>query len=195
MKNLKLIAAFALGAVTGGFAVYSFVKERFNTKASKDIQEAREHYEAMQKIVSNSSDADKKRIEELEIALRASHDHIEYLDTELERLRNKSIFVDAVNENGYSEELLPGKKPYFVDPLEENDLGYNTISLTLYDDQTLTDESDKPMSLNDIYNAIGSELYETIQTGDDDYYLIRNEKLKCDFEISRVLYDYYTGGD
>lgn len=194
MKGLKVFVAFALGSIVGGVIGYGYAKKKCGMQASKDIQDAQEHYEAMAELAAESMKSHEGEIENLRVALKASHDHIEYQDAEIERLKGRSLFIDDMEKNGYSEDLLPGKKPYFIDPLDQGP-DYRTVSLQIYDDQVVTDETDKPMSIDDIYDAIGSEMYETLQMGDDDFYCIRNEKLRCDFEITRVPYDYDTGGD
>lgn len=193
-ENLKMIFSFGCGAVIGAICAFKYTERKVTLKSSDSIREAREHYEQMIVSTTNEREALKERIEELETALRASHDHIEYQDSELERLKAKDNFEEAAKENGYSIDLLPGDAPCFIDMERSGDDGYRVIEYSIYDDQTITNEKDVPLSLTEIYDILGRNNYEVMQNGDDSFYCIRNDKLRCDFEITRCAYD-FDGGE
>ena len=58
---------------------------------------------------------------------------------------------------------------------------YEQISLTYYSDGILTDDDDVPIT--DVDEVVGSESLETFGEYEDDSVFVRNDKLKCDYEI------------
>lgn len=190
---LKMIFAFAGGALAGAISAYKFAERRCSIRSSAEIKEARDHYEQLIIATTNEREALTARIEELEIALNASHDHIEYQDAELNRLKTGKSIEEAVENDEYSADLLPGDEPHFISMERSGDDGYRVIEYTIYDDQTVTNEKDIPLTLTEIEAVLGSDNYEIMQSGDDEIYCIRNDKLRCDFEITRCTYEY--GGE
>ena len=84
---------------------------------------------------------------------------------------------ETISENDYDEPA-----PYIIPPEEfgENE-DYDTISLTLYSDGVLADDADKPIT--DIDEVIGNESLEHFGEYEDDSIFVRNDKLKCDYEV------------
>lgn len=72
--------------------------------------------------------------------------------------------------------------PHIITPEEfgENE-EYDTISLTLYSDGILADDADKP--IDDVDEVIGKESLEHFGEYEDDSIFVRNDKLKCDYEV------------
>lgn len=191
--TLKAIFIFAGGVLIGAAGAYKFAKNKCSALASAEIKEAREHYEQMIVATTNEREIMTAQIEELNTALSASHDHIEYQDAEINRLKNGKNLEESIEEGEYSIDILPGDAPHFISIERSGDDGYRVIEYTLYDDQTITNEKDIPLLLSEIEDVLGANNYELMQSGDDEIYCIRNDKLRCDFEITRCTYEY--GGE
>ena len=74
--------------------------------------------------------------------------------------------------------------PFIITPEEFGELDdYTTISLTYFADNVLADENDEKISDYDIESMIGSESLEHFGDYEDDSVFVRNDKLKCDYEI------------
>lgn len=73
-------------------------------------------------------------------------------------------------------------KPYVISP-EEFGEGeeYEKISLTYYADQVLADENDE--LVEDVEGAVGFESLTHFGEYEDDSVFVRNDRLKCDYEI------------
>ena len=73
-------------------------------------------------------------------------------------------------------------KPYDISPDEFGEFDdYEKISLTYYKDQILADDGDEP--IEDIDEVVGSESLNCFGEYEDDAVFVRNDRLKCDYEI------------
>lgn len=73
--------------------------------------------------------------------------------------------------------------------LDEYD-DYETISLTLYADGTLTDDNDEVLSEDEIEEIIGKDSLNHFGEYEEDSVFVRNDARKCDYEILKSLEDY-----
>ena len=84
--------------------------------------------------------------------------------------------------------IIAQDKPFVI---EEDRVGeyisYDLISLIYFSDGVLTDDWEVPVENPD--ETVGKEYVEYFETGEDVVY-VRNDKLKCDFEITRDLRTY-----
>ena len=58
---------------------------------------------------------------------------------------------------------------------------YEKISLTYYADQVLTDENDE--EVDNVEECVGVESLNHFGDYEDDSVFVRNDRLKCDYEI------------
>jgi hypothetical protein len=80
------------------------------------------------------------------------------------------------------EEPMSVDKPYVIAPEEFGDLDdYETISLTYYADQILADDND--VIVDDIEDVVGFDSLNSFGEYEDDSVFVRNDRLKCDYEI------------
>ena len=101
---------------------------------------------------------------------------------------NYSDIVDEKTEE-VKDESMSVDKPYVIAPEEFGDLDeYDTISLTYYSDQILTDDND--VIVEDIENVVGFDSLNSFGEYEDDSVFVRNDRLKCDFEILLDLRKY-----
>ena len=83
------------------------------------------------------------------------------------------------------------ERPYVISPneLDEYD-DYETISLTLYADGTLTDDNDEVLSEDEVEEIIGKDSLNHFGEYEEDSVFVRNDARKCDYEILKSLEDY-----
>jgi hypothetical protein len=80
------------------------------------------------------------------------------------------------------EEPIIVDKPYVITPEEFGDLDdYETISLTYYADLILADDND--VIVDDIEDVVGFDSLNSFGEYEDDSVFVRNDRLKCDYEI------------
>ena len=73
-------------------------------------------------------------------------------------------------------------KPYVISPEEFGEFeDYERISLSYYADQVLADEDDE--KVDDADNVVGLESLTHFGEFEDDSVFVRNDRLKCDYEI------------
>lgn len=73
-------------------------------------------------------------------------------------------------------------KPYVISPDEFGDFDeYERISLTYYADQVLADDNDE--RIIDVDKVVGAESLTHFGEYEDDSVFVRNDMLRCDYEI------------
>ena len=98
-----------------------------------------------------------------------------------------SQLSELIDESGYS----AGKnmKPYVIYPEEFGAISdHETISLTYYADGTLTDDDN--VKIDDIEGTVGLDSLTHFHEYEDDSVFVRNERLKCDYEILFDMREY-----
>lgn len=115
-----------------------------------------------------------------------------------------SEFAAKLAQNGYTqseetedeepeeeeEEAYMSDKPYIISPDDFDELDdYDAASLTYYADGILTDEDDN--IIEDVDDIVGEDSLHAFGEFEEDAVYVRNDTLKCDYEILRVddVYD------
>ena len=81
-------------------------------------------------------------------------------------------------DTGYAKSITP----YVISPYEFDQIeAYETRSLTYYADQVLTDDDDR--IIENIDEVVGIESLTHFGEYEDDSVFVRNDRLKCDYEI------------
>lgn len=100
-------------------------------------------------------------------------------------------YKEKLKECGYSidepyRDINEVYDPYVITPDEfgeKEEEGYSTIGLTYYACGTLTDDANHPMSQQEIEDVIGKDSLEHFGEHEDDSLHVRNDRMKCDYEI------------
>jgi hypothetical protein len=101
--------------------------------------------------------------------------YINYSDTD-SLSEDSNVSEEEVDEN------MINDKPYVISPDEFGEFyDYEKISLTYYADQVLADEDDE--LVEDIEETVGFESLNAFGEYEDDSVFVRNDRLKCDYEI------------
>lgn len=208
----KAIFAFVLGAAAGSAATWCFVKKKYEQIAQEEIESVKQRftYEKLGEALSkgfkdglkNCSDPDVS-----EEAKKLAEQDAETIKDEppltvaeyarmlaKEGYTNYSNAEDIPEEQSPLEELRdvnpdPQDKPYVIPPESFGEFDdYGNISLTYYADEVLCDENDEP--LEDIEGAVGADFFDHFGEYEDDSVFVRNDRLKCDYEILKSLRTY-----
>jgi hypothetical protein len=165
---------FIGGAIIGGLAASLYFKRRYEQIAQEEIDSVKEAFSGLKR----------KRYSGYN------------LSNENEKTEGKKVMKKAFSREPHIE---PGKKektedtilsPYVISPDEFGTLEeYERISLKYYSDGILTDEDDDIMKNYD--DTVGNHFDEHFGEYEDDSVFIRNDRLKCDFEILKNLRPYY----
>lgn len=95
------------------------------------------------------------------------------------------------NYSAHSEKITSVKKedepvidkPYVISPEDSGESSYAQINLTYYADGVLADDGDD--ILEDIGGTVGTDFASHFGEYEDDTVFIRNDRLRCEYEIQR----------
>lgn len=162
---------FVAGAAIGVAATYKFFKTKFERIANEEI-------------------------EDVKIAFACEKNNEKTIDIEPDTKNNDTVeYKKILSETKYApqeEKGVRAKESHYV--IEPGELGeiehYEIVNLTYYEDCVLTDENYNPISAEDIAGSVGEDFASHFGDYEEDAVHIRNDELKIDFEILRVLNKY-----
>lgn len=163
MNKLTAVMIFVLGVVTGSLITCTYAKKKYEQIANEEIQSVKEAFK--QRKTRNAS-SKKEALKE-------------------ETLKQK--YGKQMENLGYADYYIsPEKdeKPYVISPEDfgDND-SYDTISLTYYDNDILTDDHDE--IIENVDELVGKDFMKHFGEYEDDCVYIRNDSYKSDYEILR----------
>lgn len=175
MNKLSNALIFLCGCAVGVAATYQY----FNKKYEEDIAEDRE---SMRQAIANI------KSEEMEESVKAAEAAKEKPEL--------SEYAAKLQESGYTNysSISSGKpdepeqqdkeeldKPYVITPDDFGEFDYyNQISLTYYADGVLTEGDD---IIEDVDDIVGEDSLTHFGEYENDAVHVRNDRLKCDYEI------------
>lgn len=164
MSKLNIILAFSAGAALGSFITWKAIKTKYE-------QITRDEIDAVKAMLINrygDSTEDESESEDCQDEYEEKLVESEYTTRE------------TIEEEGVIDEM-----PYVIAPDEFDDLeNYDTNFLTLYADGVLTDDADEV--IDDIEGTVGIENLDRIGEFEPDIIHVRNDRLRCDYEITLV---------
>lgn len=169
---MKNVIAFVLGGTVGSLITWKLLEKKYKDIANEEIEAVREHYRSKLEPVCDMAN---------EVSLP-------YANTE-EFKEDKSNYNKIITDLGYVSDDATlivnqgeeGVAPYVISPDEYGDLpGYDTDSFTYYADGIVA--NDDYEIIDDLDNLIGDGLMHFGEFEDDAVH-VRNENLKCDYEI------------
>ena len=168
---------FSLGVAVGSVVTWQYVEKKYEKITQDEIDSVKEVF----------SKREAESTENTEVRIKADNAKekpsvIEYTA----RLREQGYtkYYDMVDEEPeeVKEESMSVDKPYIIAPEEFGDLDdYETISLTYYADQILADDND--VIMDDVEDVVGFDSFNSFGEYEDDSVFVRNDRLKCDYEI------------
>ncbi len=179
---------FVLGAAVGSAVTWQYIKKKYEQIAQEEIDSVKEVF-SKHKVASQDNEPD----ENIHIRGRAEQAKDKPSIAEYTaKLREqgytnysniKSIPDDSdTTKKEEEEEPMTKDKPYVIPPEEFGEFyNYEKISLTYYSDQVLADDNDE--LVDDIEDVVGFESLSTFGEYEDDSVFVRNDRLKCDYEI------------
>lgn len=191
-------AMFMAGATVGSAATWLYLKKRYEQIAQEEIDSVKAVYAEHRKVeytAPDTDDAQDNKQHKADIA-KIKPDLVNYA-AELQK-------QGYTNYNEHSQKNTTEEKdedmsdtPYVISPDEfgESD-NYTQISLTYYSkDDILADDEDE--IIEDVEDTVGNDFVDHFGEYEDDSVFIRNDRLRCDYEICRDNRSYYevTGVD
>jgi hypothetical protein len=196
----KTVIGFLVGLVIGSVLTYHGLKNKVEAEIDEEVNKIKEYY----KDQLEKQQAEYFEKEEYLKSKAAVAEDKGSIVSKVINMKNVEKFEEKQNRENYietdSDETPNGVFEVFRDDIiaqdtpfviEEDRIGeyisYDLISLIYFSDGVLTDDWEVPVENPD--ETVGKEYIEYFETGEDVVY-VRNDKLKCEFEITRDLRTY-----
>lgn len=176
MNKVAVFASFVLGAAAGSAATWFIVKKKYEQLAQEEIDSVKEAFSRRNKIEEIEEEAE----EEAEVVNEILEEKRKSVKEYAEELR-RSGYTNYANADILEESA---DRPHVISPEEFGELedqGFETISLTYYADQVLADDDDRVIT--NVDDIVGYDSLTHFGEYEDDSVFVRNERLKCDYEI------------
>ena len=181
--KIKVFLSFVAGATVGTIVTWKFTKNKYEQIAQDEIDSVKEVFSS--RILNEST----KEVDKNDNQIDDKPDILEYAN----RLMDNGYADYSVSNNNKKEKVNLMDEPYVISPEECGVLDdYEVVSLTYYADQVLADENGD--LIDDVDVVVGSDSLTRFGEYEDDSVFVRNDKLKCDYEIlldQRKYYDIY----
>lgn len=184
MNKTVNFTMFILGAAIGSVVTWKYIKHKYEQIAQDEIDSVKEVFLKRETDISLDENS------------RSKAEHAKDKPSVVEyaaRLREQGYTTNYSNgEKNEKEESKPMRvlitrpladnKPYVISPEEFGDQeDYDKISLTYYADKRLADDNDE--LVEDVDNVVGLDSLNSFGEYEDDSVFVRNDILKCDYEI------------
>lgn len=193
MHTVKSLGIFAVGCLTGGLAVRTYFKKKYEKISEEEIASMRDYIQKKEKELKEKKESSYNNYKTLESDSVAKSVYFNYQKpadedeiVDYEEYRNERM--EEMAEKEHPEDDIP-ESPYRIsaDDFINNEV-FDKETLTFYEeDAALTDEQDQ---IVEISNTIGQDAYTYFLDADVDEMFVRNPKLSIDFEIVRSLGSY-----
>lgn len=181
-------AMFMAGATVGSVATWLYLKKHYEQIAQEEIDSVKAVFAERKPDFFEKND-DKKLDEQAENQHKADiaklkPDLVEYAAKLQEEGYTNYTEHSKKSVNEEKDKPMIEDEPYVISPDEfgESD-NYTQINLTYYLDGTLADDEDEVME--DIEGTVGEDFADHFGDYEDDSVHIRNDRLRCEYEICK----------
>ena len=168
---------FVIGVAVGSVVTWRYVEKKYEQIAQDEIDSVKEVFSKREADFTENTEARikadnaKEKPSVIEYAARLREqgytNYSDMADEKPEEVKEAPMTVD---------------KPYVIAPEEFGDLDdYEIISLTYYADQILADDND--VIVDDVEDVVGFDSLNSFGEYEYDSVFVRNDRLKCDYEI------------
>lgn len=171
--------AFIVGAGIGSICTWKLLKRKYELIAQEEIDSVKAAYA--------TREIGKGFVEGFRDGLKVAEDRTQKDEDDVDFKKYASI-IQKEGYTDYSRSVEEKKgeafveKPYVISPEEFGEFEeYEKISLTYYADKVLADENDE--EVDDVDEIVGEESLNHFGEYEDDSVFVRNDRLKCDYEI------------
>ena len=171
--------AFIVGAGMGSVSTWKLLKRKYELIAQEEIDSVKAAYA--------TREIGKGFVEGFRDGLKVAEDRTQKDEDDVD-FKNYASIIQKEGYTDYSRSVEEKKgeafveKPYVISPEEFGEFEeYEKISLTYYADEVLADENDE--EVDDVDEIVGEESLNHFGEYEDDSVFVRNDRLKCDYEI------------
>lgn len=200
MNKAVAFAAFVVGAAVGAVVAWQGTKKFYERQANDEIDEMAKYYKSKLEPIEKENDEDiseaEKHVEEVEEIVKRTKAAVK-MNKEKPSVTEYAAILNKENYTNYSntekredaKPVEPVDRPYVISSDEFGDFdNYNQICLTYFADKILADDNDE--IVDDPDDIVGLSSLNELETFEDDVIHVRNDRLKCDYEIVKDLRTY-----
>lgn len=170
---------FILGASVGSVVTWQYTRKKYEQIAQEEIDSVKEIFSSRESAADVEITAPEPQT--AKIGKPEEKPDITEYAARLER-DGYTNYSNVGAEQKKEEQETMEIKPYVISPEEFGEFeDYERISLSYYADQVLADEDDE--KVDDVDNVVGLESLTHFGEFEDDSVFVRNDRLKCDYEI------------
>lgn len=177
MSKVTGFMMFIMGAVVGSVITWQYTKGKYEQIAQEEIDSVKEVFSKRDtdtEIKAKNSEFRPAKVEKM----TEKPNILEYA----EKLKKENYTNYSGMGNRKEEQTSMEEKPYVISPEEFGEFEeYEKISFSYYADQVLADENDE--LIEDVEDIIGIESLTHFGEYEPDSVFVRNDRLKCDYEI------------
>ena len=179
MSKATGFVMFVLGAAIGSIVTWQYTRKKYEQIAQEEIDSVKEIFSRRESAADVEITAPKPQT--AKIGKPEEKPDITEYAARLER-DGYTNYSNVGAEQKKEEQETMEMKPYVISPEEFGEFeDYERISLSYYADQVLADEDDE--KVDDVDNVVGLESLTHFGEFEDDSVFVRNDRLKCDYEI------------
>lgn len=178
MNNGTMIFSFVAGAAIGSVVTWKLLKTKYDNLIQEEIDSVKEAYANRQASSDSTEDDDDDNpfVTNLEEPVAIDN------PVDMKALQRKLREIRYTNYSNKEEVDIVDTNPYVIAPDIFGDReDYEMVSLTYYSDGVLTDDADN--IIEDVEDTVGKGSLGTFGEYEDDSVFVRNDRLKCDYEI------------
>lgn len=190
MSKMNL-AMFLSGVTVGVAGAWLYLKKRYERLAQEEIDSVKAVFsERKTNLTENRTDEEQENQHMADIA-KLKPDLVDYA-AKLQTMGYTNYNEHSKKTKGKEKPPVNDDKPYAISPDEYGDRDdYTQISLVYYTgDEVLADEEDE--TVDNVDDIVGADFANHFGEYEDDSVCIRNDRMKCDYEI---LKDYRSFAD
>jgi len=179
MSKTKFIM-FILGAAVGSIVTWRYVEKKYEQIAQDEIDSVKEVFSKREMDFTEETEVVDARIKADNAKEKPSV--VEYAARLREQGYTNYSDIGTEDEEEVKKESMTVDKPYVIAPEDFGEFDdYEKISLTYYADRILADDNDE--LVNDVEDVVGFDSLNSFGEYEDDSVFVRNDRLKCDYEI------------
>lgn len=181
-NTLSKVFIFTVGAAVGSAVTWKLLKDKYEQITNEEIESVKEYYSKKYRdavVYDPFNDTTDEAADEID---RNRHE----LVSDCDDLVVKEGYINYSDIKTEKKEVdhMQHDEPYVISPSEYGSLdGYDTNSFTYYADGVLADDADEALDDESIDYIVGADFADHFGEYEDDSVFIRNDFLRCDYEI------------
>lgn len=185
-STLSKIVIFAVGAMVGSAVTCKVLTDKYEQQVREDVESVKREFSKMYQNTDNETVIEDDPAEDDEDdGDNASDDGNRVAYSSIIKSMNYS--TDSNNEEKEDDDDMD--KPYVIPPEDFGECDYALISFSYYQDGVVKNDKGKIVANTD--ELIGKDFASHFGEYEDDSVFVRNDRIRTDFEILKVLGNSY----